>query len=188
MTAKGFALFDGGSFDLNLIALRNTPGTLDAFDDLLVCLYKDEQGRPQYRTWICTTDPGKPAIEHPTRSDGTAVIALGQHRGALTFGLHHGRYECLVPVKNLPVLRFKSAADYAAGLGTPSKSASTQIHHANSLRPSTVVGAWSEGCIVIADPQDFLLLMQLAHRQVDAGHGRTFTLTVLEWPQAAQAA
>lgn len=179
----GGVWFSATGYDLNLIALRSVPGTLDAFDDWIGCVYVDEKRVRHAEWWKCTTDPGKPSILTPKRSDGTAVIQSGQHRGAFKFGLHHGDYECLVPAQAIPVWRDGNRNDRIE-YGPPSidsTSSTTQIHRANAARESTVVGAWSEGCIVIADPADFARLMELAKLQEANGNGNTFTLTLLDW-------
>lgn len=192
LEARKFAVFRGGKhpLNLNLVILRSIPGTVDAFDDLLVVFWLEGTAW-KVRAFRITADPGKPSLEQPKRSDGTAMMAPGQVRGALKFGTHHpgtdGAYECLVPAVPIPVLRFLSVADFTAGKGTPSTSSTTQIHHANGAHPSTIVGAWSEGCAVFADPEEFASFMELCHDSEDAGNGATFTLSILEWPDQAAA-
>ena len=113
----GLRWYDGGrAWNLNLVLWRRVPGTLDAWDDLLLCAYRPTSSLPVVATWRCTADPGKPSVEHPRRRDGTAQLAQGQHRGGFTFGMHHGDYRCLVPTRPLPVLRYRSAEDFEAGL------------------------------------------------------------------------
>jgi hypothetical protein len=181
--AHGHVVFDDGPYDLNLIALRRKPGTLDSFDDLLAVVYRAKAGAPWTAEFFaCTTDPGKPSIESPKRRDGTAVVALGQHRGAFTFGRHKGQYPCLVPTGPIPVVRYKSAEDYAAGKGVPSTSTGIQIHRASAVRTSTVVGPWSEGCVVLATATDLIRLLALCELQNANGLGAKFSLSVLEWP------
>lgn len=162
---------------LNLVVLRKTPGTIDAFDDMLVVVYTLGGGR---KLWACrcTADPGKPSRERPKRRDGTAVWAVGQVVEGLVVGKHHGDYDCLVPAVPIPVLRYTSLDDT---VGDPSTSTSTQIHRASAVKESTVVGPWSEGCIVVANPADFAYLMGLVRAQVETGRKR-FTVSVLDWP------
>lgn len=182
MVEHTYEVFDG-EFDLNLIALRATPNTLDSFDDLFVCSYR-KGGQWRFFAWPCTTEPGRPAIKDPRRSDGTAVITLGQHRAAYTFGKHKGQYECLVPARPIDVLRDKNRDDVVDGSGGKGTSSTVQIHRANPDRRSTVVGKWSEGCIVLADPADLANLLYCCHQQESAGIGRVFSLTILPWPAA----
>jgi hypothetical protein len=62
-----------------------------------------------------------------------------------------------------------------------STSNAVQIHRANPTRASTVVDKWSAGCVVLASPDDFAELMELAHEQVRAGRGDRFTLSLMGW-------
>lgn len=181
LTSMGLSFFDRGlRFNLNLVLMRSMPGTLDAFDDLLVCGYRGADRVPQVAAWQCTADPGKPSLDHPRRRDGTAQLALGQHRGAFTFGRHRDRYRCLVATRALPVLRYRTAEDFTLGLGHPSTSSLLQIHHAGQLEPDEV-GPWSEGCPVLQRDEDLDALLGLCDAQVAAELGRTFTLTVIPW-------
>lgn len=171
---------------LNLILLRRVPGTVDLFDDILIGMtVSASTGKWAMRPWRVTADPGRPSIEHPTRRDGTAQVAAGQHLAAYVRGYHHpgtpGQYECLVPARPIPVVRYLSAADFAAGRGTPSTSSSTQIHHASATHESTTVGPWSEGCIVHAAHETLDEMLWLCHDQERAGLGPTFSITVLPW-------
>lgn len=156
---------------IHVVVLRRLPGTVDAFDDMLLLLDGSAKVELACR---CTADPGKPSREHPRRRDGTAIIAAGQHLSVYTVGRHKGEYACLVPANPIPVLRYTSLDDT---VGEPSVSSSTQIHRASASRESTVVGPWSEGCIVVANPNDFATMMGHVAR---SGQVR-FTLTILEW-------
>lgn len=155
----------------HIVALRNRHGTIDAFDDMLLVMRGADVIAHACR---CTTDPGKGPRMDPKNPKGCAVWAPGQVIDGLGFGLHHGDYECLVPVKPIPVDRYDSLVD-----ATPTRdtSSTTQIHRASATHESTVVGAYSEGCIVIANPGDFAVVMKIAH---DSGQKR-FTPTLLEW-------
>lgn len=172
MTRLGYVIFTGPG-NLNIVGARTIPGTLDAFDDWLFAWNDTETLVAR-----CTMDPGKPSILNPRRQDGTAIIAPGQHRAAYTIGTHKGQYRCLVPCRPIPVFRdYDRDADIE--YLDESYSSSVQIHRANPARESTVVGAWSEGCCVVADPDDFDTLMRLVDEQIAAGLGSKFTFTVL---------
>lgn len=164
----------------NILILRRIPGRLDAFDDMVLYVGADLQGRPLHWAARCTADPGKPSREHPRRRDGTAVWAVGQVVDGLVLGQHHpGRpdaYPCLVPRVPIPVLRYTSIDDAE---GTPSTSTTTQIHRASAVRESTVVGPWSEGCTVVANPLDYDQGLAMWRAQVAAGWPR-FTVSCLE--------
>lgn len=185
MDARGFHVFGGDRQpDLNLVVLRTTPGKLDAFDDWFGCFCGIDRLHLVDWWWPCTADPGKPAIEGPKRRDGTAVLNVGQHH--FTFGTHHpgtrGAYECLSGIGPLPVTRYLDALAYSEGRGTPSTSTGIQVHHAKAHATSTVVGPWSDACMVLADDvHDFPTLMRLCHAQANAGLGSRFTVSVLPW-------
>jgi len=122
----------------------------------------------------CTTDPGREHRRRPMNKNGCAVWDESQVRDGLGFGKHKGQYECLVPVKPIPVLRYDSERDIT---GTPSTSWSTQVHRASAAKESTVVGLWSAGCIVVANPSDFAQLMAACR----GSQQPTFTVTLMEW-------
>lgn len=163
-------------YRLNIVILRRMPGTMDAFDDMLVVFYNTAKG---WRLFACrcTADPGKPSRAKPRRRDGTAVWAVSQLVDGFAIGRHHGEYDCLVPVVPVPVLRYTGLDD---DTGTPSTSNATQIHRASATKESSVVGAWSEGCTVVANPEDFAKLMDTATVQRQNGRAR-FTVSCLEW-------
>jgi hypothetical protein len=156
---------------LHLVALRKRNGTTDAFDDMLCVVDGDKRLAVACR---CTTDPGLAHRQKPMNAAGCAVWAVGQVVDGMGCGKHKGEYPCLVPVKPIPVLRYSSVADIT---GTPSTSRTTQIHRASSARESTAVGAWSAGCIVVANPDDFAKVMEACR----ASRQTRFTVTLLDW-------
>ena len=54
----GFAVFDGGSYDLNLFGIRAKNRNAGKFDDLLGCAWLDGADGWRVRYWPATTDPG----------------------------------------------------------------------------------------------------------------------------------
>ena len=156
---------------LHVVALRKKGGTLDSFDDMILVV---DGSRAVKHAARCTPDPGKVHREKPMNAAGCAVWAVGQVVDAMKFGKHHGEYDCLVPARPIPVLRYDSLTDTT---GTPSTASTTNIHRASESRESSVVGAWSAGCIVYANPTDFGQAMDFARA---SGQTR-FTVTLLEW-------
>ena len=156
---------------VHILALRNRAGHTDFFDDMLLVL---RGGKDILLACRCTTDPGKGPRMDPKNPAGCAVWAVGQVVDGLGLGKHHGQYECFVPIKPIPVLRYDSLEDVT---GTPSTSTTTQIHRASADHESSVVGAWSEGCIVIANPGDFASALAAAK----TGGQKRWTVTLAEW-------
>lgn len=174
--AKGYST----PADVHLVFLRKKNGELDAFDDMACVL---QGGVELLLAARCTTDPGKAHRMKPMNADGCAVWAAGQVTGAMKFGKHKGAYPALVPAKPIPVLRFSSVADQT---GTPSTSKTTNIHRASASHESKVVGLYSAGCLVLANPADFDDEANQTSDKTLMGRCRAsgqslFTVTLLEW-------
>lgn len=181
MQSKGYVTF-AGDFDLNIIGVRSLPGIPNTFDDWLCVAYR-ENGAWVWKTWPCTTDPGKYYLQNPMKVTGTAVLAPAQNRGAFTFGLHHSSYECLVQRTSVASYidnNRDTTADASGKVYQLSAGCGIHIHRASSSRASTQVDKWSAGCQVLASPSNFDELMRLCHAQVEHGHGNRFTYTLLE--------
>lgn len=177
--ARGWVVHDEPG-RLNILILRRVPGRLNAFDDMLVIFGHTAEGARVFFACRCTADPGKPSREKPRRRDGTAVWAIGQVLDGLMLGYHHpgtaGAYVCLVPAVPIPVLRFTSLEDQ---VGDPSTSTTTQIHRASATKDSEVVGTWSEGCVVVPNPDDYAEVIRLCQASKASGW-KKFTVTCLE--------
>ncbi len=169
---------DGGFVTSGWELYKAEIGLIDVFDDMLVVVYSAADGTRRLWACRCTADPGRPSREHPTRRDGTAVWAVSQSLYGFSIGKHHGEYDCLVPNRPVHVRRYTSLSDPT---GTPSTSTGTQIHRASATHESTVVGPWSEGCTVVANPVEFDALMALARAQVARGY-ESFSVSLLDWP------
>ncbi len=154
----------------HVVILRNRRGTLNKFDDMILWL---NGGKIEHAA-RCTADPGKGPRMDPKNPAGCAVMALGQVVDGYGWGKHKGKYECWVPLKPIPVLRYDSIEDTT---GTPSTSSTVQIHRANEARESVAVDGWSEGCTVYANPNDFTA----ARAMVKATGQAKFTMTLMEW-------
>lgn len=191
----GFVVFEHGNFNLNLCAVRTVSRVSDSFDDWFYCTYK-VGGMWRSERWPCTTDPGLYHLKNPGRVAGTAILVGNrQYRSAWRLSLHRGKYEALCQRTGQPVSVWRdNTRDEMLDIGgedAPDIKVQTGIFginiHRSSLRNSPddgrdpSVGKWSAGCIVLrnADP-DFATLINLAHRQVTAGHGERFSLTLLE--------
>lgn len=155
----------------HVVLLRRRDGKADAFDDMALIV---DSNAAIVHAARCTTDPGKGPRMNPKNPQGCAVCAPGQVVDGLGWGRHHGEYECWVPVKPIPVDRYDSLGDTTP---TRSTSMTTQIHRASATHESTVVGAYSEGCTVYANPADFAEALRLGK---ESGQAR-FTVSLLVW-------
>ena len=184
MTAKGYRIFDNArGFDLNIVGVRASNAVPNSFDDWMTVSYRDgDAGDWAYSAWHCTTDPGLYYLQRPLNVHGTAILKAAQYRSSHAIRKHQGRYEavCQKPGTDLPVHRDRNedgTLDLDADVMT--NGTGINIHRANATLASTVVGKWSAGCQVFADPTDFDVFMTLARRARDI-YGNGFTYTLLD--------
>lgn len=178
---KGYAYFTNGAYNLNIIGIR-TKGTkvTNLFDDYIVVIYKTAKGNEVRNIYRATTDPGTYFMKSPMNDNGTAIIVPGQYRGAYQIGLHKGKYKALCQRKPIKVYRDKNKdMIYDFEPKTIQEGIfGCNIHKAGAA--SKYVNNWSAGCQVIAAYNDFQNLMYLANKQIEHGHGKTFTYTLLK--------
>lgn len=170
---KGYKVFESQvPYDLTLIGVRNPSDNADAFDDTLICLFRDERLVWQCRAWAITTDPGKEALAEPMRQAGTAIVAPGAYRGCWTKGKHHPDrptgYTAFVqakpsafwgwrdPNKDARLDRTGKLYDDLAGINM----------HKSGTPASTRVGGWSAGCQVFSVAAGLTEMLALYDLQV----------------------
>ena len=169
MQAKGYAFFETGEYNLNIIGIRNSDTgkkVTNAFDDKLVCAYKVGECWV-VKEWPATCDNG----------GGTARLVPGQYRGSHHIGLHQGKYEALKQCAPVTVYR-----DFTKdGIYQEDKKETgvfgINIHKAGV--DSARVDDWSHGCQVFKRVADFNEFMLLA-KKAAAHHGNRFTYTLIE--------
>ncbi len=165
---KGYAYFENGDFNLNIIGIRNHETgkrVTNAFDDWMTLSYKDN-GVWKYHEWPCTTDNGA----------GTARMVEGQYRGAYIIRKHQGKYDAVCQDRAVKVYR-----DYVAdGVYDESKIQEgvfgINIHKAGA--DSIQVNNWSEGCQVFKREKDFNEFMAICQKAA-ALSGNRFTYTLI---------
>ena len=182
MEEAGYVIFRecrGKAPNLNLVVSRAIPGSPNAFDDQLFCIWWDEHEQIHALHWMVTADPGFYYLYAPMRRDGTAVLCHPQQiRAGFTLGKHKGAYDCLVQTRPLKVWRDANKdgiVDYGGKEYIDSQG--IQIHKAGEM--STQVGKWSAGCVVFAREADFEEFMALVMASAKV-YGKTFTLTILD--------
>lgn len=177
---KGYAYFDSGKYNLNIIGIRATGNKVtNKFDDFIVVEYLDIYGIKTRDIFPATTDPGLSSMLRPVNSKGCAILVPGQYRAAWMIGYHQGKYEALVQAKPVKVYRDHNK-DTVYDLNPKTIEEGTfgiNIHKAGTN--STLVNGWSAGCQVIQNTKNFNKLMKLAHYQFSQGYGARFTYTLL---------
>jgi len=176
----GFTIFESGSYNLNIIGVRNPSGETNRFDDMLIVVYKDDLGKWQEERFNCTTDPGLYWMKNG-RSSGVAVLKHPQQmRGAYRIDKHKGRYWALCQRSPVTVWRDPNRDDIIDYDGDEDRGFfGINIHRAKEKGTSSNVWRWSAGCTVLADSDQFDRFMSLCFNQVDKTGYQTFTYTLL---------
>jgi hypothetical protein len=179
MKAKGYAFFENGDYNLNIIGIRNSDTgskVTNVFDDLLTISYKIGDVW-HFKKWAATTDPGTKGVKEFHNAQGVARLVPGQYRGSHAIGLHQGKYEALKQAKPVKVYR-----DANKDMTYDTKLITEGIYGINIHKAgadSTYVENWSEGCQVFKKSADFDEFMGLVKKAATL-HGNSFTYTLLE--------
>lgn len=168
------------AFELNIVGVRSTNAKPNNFDDIIHILYKREDGEWIINSFRATTDPGTYWLKIFVNPDGTAILKPGQYKNSHRIGVHRGKYQALVQQKPMTVIRdadkdevldFNTAKEETGIFGI-------NIHRASTSGVTKFVDKYSAGCQVLADVNDFNLLMQLAERHKKL-YGNNFTYTLI---------
>lgn len=180
MHRKGYSLFENDSkpFNLNIIGVRSSDMTPDKFNDSISILWK-WNGSWNIYTSPATTDAGLYYLNNPLSSDGTFILAEGQHKGLWKKGLHKG-YPAFQ--QNKPARGYRDGNKDNRYDLDDSKIVEGMFgingHRAKDEGHSTVVGRWSAGCQVWQYDDDHEVVMELAERAINYW-GNSFTYTLL---------
>jgi hypothetical protein len=178
MKAKGYAFFENGDYNLNIIGIRNASTgskVTNVFDDLLTVSYKVD-GQWKHHSWSATTDPGTKGVKEFHNAQGVARLVPGQYKGSYAIGLHQGKYEALKQAKPVKVYR-----DANKDMTYDEKLITEGIYGINIHKAgvdSTYVENWSEGCQVFKRSADFDEFMKIVKKAATL-HGNSFTYTLL---------
>ena len=121
-------------------------------------------------------------MEHPSNSEGCAILVPGQYRGVYKIDKHGGRYEAICQ-RNGKVKVYRDdnkddTYDYDAD-SIQSGYFGINIHRSSAYKTGNYINKYSAGCQVFADPDDFDDFMEICHK---ASHiwGNKFTYTLIE--------
>ncbi|MFT6147072.1 MAG: hypothetical protein ACJAV2_004968 [Myxococcota bacterium] len=198
--SKGFAVFDRGRWNLNVIGTRHPNRTAGTYDDVMNVIGLDNNDRWFHRSYAWTLDSGRRGLLKPVNRRGTGIIAEGQYRGAWRLGQHGvsgGRtgYRALVQCKPIRVHRDDNR-DLVLNTDIPTVMAPalSRINcHASSNDPYKLlgkarkrIGPWSVACMAAELDKDFVEFMQLCERQNETGLGPYVTISIINAPQPAR--
>ena len=156
---RNFYIWHSEPCRLNLFGIRKLR-YMNTFDDIFGFCYI-EHGAHVFQCFDCTTDPGESVLKTPENCKGTAILVPGQYIDTWTTGLHKG-YSAFVQHKEVKVYRDNNKNEE---LDIDPSSIDIgffgiNIHRASSNMKSTNVNNWSAGCQVLADPNDFKILLK----------------------------
>lgn len=173
----GYDLSAAGDYDINLFGIRTAERVSNTFNDAIGALFL-EDGTWQMVVYDGTTDPGDDSRLNPVNERGCAILAPGQHKGAFKLGYHKGKYRALVQNNPLPLYRDNNCDEVIDDVGEARyEMAGINLHRANARFKSKLVDSYSAGCCVIADPNDFNELLDLAEESA-VRYGDSFTFTL----------
>tara|TARA_B100000424_G_scaffold264961_1_gene253969 strand:+ start:109 stop:768 length:660 start_codon:yes stop_codon:yes gene_type:complete len=183
---KGYAFFEKGDFNLNIVGVRNDSGDASKFDDFINVVYKIDNN------WVCdsysvTTEPGVRILKRPlkeVRHKGTAILVPDQYRSAYRIGWHgsktNGHTALVQRGQKVRVWRDNNR-DSKPDFHGPEEDGWFGInihkHRGSAARINT--GGVSAGCQVFQDSKEFYEFMETCDIASEKW-GNSFTYTLLE--------
>lgn len=180
---KGYAYFDKGAYNLNIIGIRTNNGNkvTNKFDDYLIVIYRTNQNKLMKLIYNITTKPGLTTMLKPENSKGTSILVPNQYRGCWQLGLHKGKYTALCQKKPVKVYRDNNK-DTIYDL-EPKKIDEgifgINIHRANQNYARETVDMYSAGCQVFQEPNQFNSFISVCKKQKEL-YGNSFTYTLID--------
>lgn len=185
LESKGYAFFEKGDYNLNIIGVRNDSGDASKFDDFINLLYKMED------EWICdiypaTTEPGTRILRMPikeVRHKGTAILVPDQYRSTYRIGTHGGKRSYTALVQRGARVRVwrdnnrDSKPDYHNPEEEGWFGINIHKHWGSDARVNT--GGVSAGCQVFQSSKDFYEFMDTCQKASDQWNN-SFTYTLIE--------
>lgn len=180
---KNFEVYESeDSYHLNIIGVRKSSSRFNHFDDKIILVYRDENGKQIAEKYTFTTDPGSYYTKTRLLNEaGVAILIPGQYRNTYLLGKHRKKYEALVQRGGkVKVWRDNSRTNelnrggrvYEGWFGI-------NIHRARKTGITERIGSHSAGCQVFQRAEDFNLLIANAKKSAERGRKR-FTYTLLE--------
>lgn len=181
LKAKGYAFFENGDLNLNIIGVRNDSGKADTFDDFINVLYK-LNGEWCVDTYPATTEPGTRILQRPINKKGTAILVPNQYRGVYKIDTHGGKrkYTALCQRNGeVEVWRDDNRDTTPDCVGPKDKGFyGINIHRQWGSDEREYTGGVSAGCQVFQSSRHFYQFMDTCNRAADKW-GNSFTYTLI---------
>jgi hypothetical protein len=176
---KGYAYFNKGKYNLNIIGVRSDERSSNEFNDAFIVEYWDNTGSKCTRVYPCTTDPGFKSLVNPVNAKGCAILVPDQYRGCFKDGKHKGQYEALVQYKPVKVYRDNNKDKVLDFDPTTIEEGMFGINIHKAGAASIIVDGWSAGCQVLAREEQYDQFRQVVKLAIP-NWGDIFTYTLLE--------
>ena len=173
-------------YELNIFGIRgfspdgfHNNEMMGVYNDTLGCSFLDDYNNVHFFLWRGTTDASNYYFKNPLNANGVAKLVPGQYTNTYKLDLHKGQYlalcERLGPVM---VERVKKIEDFNKDNNPREVSyRGINIHHGRDEIED--VGAYSAGCQVFYDLEQFDLLISLCKIHKER-YGNSFHYTLLE--------
>ena len=180
---KDYIVYDD-PYKLNIVGVRSNSTIPNKFDDIIYVFYRDNKGKWIGKAYPATTDTGTYWLKNPMHKDGSALLKEGQYKDVWNIGLHGLKTAYTALRQRLgdvtvyrdynrdSVLDFDNGKEMTGRFGI-------NIHRANKVGTTSVVGKNSAGCQVFQNADDFNEFMQLAQKQKTL-YGNKFTYTLID--------
>ena len=184
LQSKGYTFFgleNKSPYNVNNIGVRSEQDIFNKFDDALVVIYRDKNKIWEVRSYSITTDPGKVWQEKPMNSKGCAILVPDQYRGVYKIDTHAGKYTALCQRRgNVKVFRDADKDhEHDRDHGTIDEGMfGINLHRSRSTGDTELVGAYSAGCQVFKNANDFKDFMKIVQKSADK-FGNAFTYTLI---------
>lgn len=134
-----------------LIGIRSNNDEPNKFDDTFILVNGDE-----IKAFPNTTNPGVFWLKNPINTKGSAVLKPNQYVDCWALGLHRGKYEALVQVRDVVVYRDRDRDVKSEETAVTDKGCfGINIHRANAGTVTQMVDKNSAGCQVFQNSKDF---------------------------------
>ncbi|MEB3214473.1 MAG: hypothetical protein VKL39_24205, partial [Leptolyngbyaceae bacterium] len=197
MAKKGYAFFEAGDYNLNIIAIRENDLFENTFSDKLLVPYKvNGQWQILELNWTTIAGTlGRGGEKNPltgretgTGVDGVAVIVEGQYRRALQWKSNGWRYPFVRYLHQIQPFNYYRDNNRDGKITRDKIYSGIYQTHLHPMSPRGVLSAfvnfwgaaWSQGCMGAPEPE-FRKLDRLITQAIKARPdlGNVFTLTLL---------
>lgn len=174
-------------YELNIVGIRSKSVIPNRFDDEIHIFYQTKEGKWNYHMYSITTDPGTYWLKNPSYTQGTAILSDNQYVNAYALGMHRGKYEALVQVKPVTVIRDydrDAVLDFNNGVKDTGLFG-INIHRAESTGATPTIDKYSAGCQVFQNVEHFNLFIGLCEQHAKL-YGNSFTYTLVDFRALAR--